>query len=182
MSDSVMGLPAYIRGFFTVLAGVFFIVFPEATAGAIGYILGITLVVVGISGTVDYIMSMRSFKQEEGGSLPGAEMLLLYSLMSVIIGAVFIVKPDIVLSLISFIAGALFVADGVVKFQESFRSEVLPGFMRVMLVIVSIAVIASGIALMFNPFSGTRAIIVFTGIILVVSGFETVVIGLKKMS
>ena len=44
------GVPGYIKGFFMILAGIVFIVFPEQVSSVIGIIFAIILMVIGISG------------------------------------------------------------------------------------------------------------------------------------
>ena len=135
------GLPAYIKGFFTVLAGIVFIVFPDAVSNVIGILFAIILIVMGITGAVDYIISIKDFKAAGYGKSVGAEIVLVYSVIVMILGIIFLIRPDFVLNILG--------------------------------------IFAAGIACIIDPFSGTRGIIIFSGITFIASGIETVILSLK---
>lgn len=173
------GVPTYIKGFFTMLAGIVFIVFPEAVSNVIGVLFGIILMVIGISGAVDYVVSINNFKQEGYGKSVGAEIVLVYSIIVSIIGIVFLLKPDLVLQILAVVLGIFFLIDGVVKIREA---TLVPRFKDLfwwVLLILSIGIFAAGIACIVDPFSGTRGIIVFSGLAFIASGVESVILSLK---
>ncbi|MBP5774908.1 MAG: DUF308 domain-containing protein, partial [Clostridiales bacterium] len=114
MSKQVARIPQYISGFMTALAGIFFIIFPETVSGVLGMLWGIVMVVAGIAGAVDYILSIKQFKEEEGyEKAAGAEIVLVYSVIIAILGIVFIFRPNLVMQLLSVVIGLYFIIDGV---------------------------------------------------------------------
>ena len=96
------------------------------------------------------------------------------------IGAFFILKPDIVLQLLSTIVGLFFLVDGIVKLRQEIFLFVKKDIYSWALLIMAIALIVAGIVLLANAFNGTRNIIVFSGCAFVVSGLETCFIGLIR--
>ena len=172
-------LPSYIGGIFAVITGMFFIMFPELSSGVIGILFGVVLFVAGICEVIGYIISIKQFREENYGKAAGAEIVLVYSVIIMAIGLIFIIKPDIVLQLLSTIVGIFFLIDGIVKlrhemfmFKKNIYSFVLLG--------LAIALIIAGIALLINPFNGTRSIIVFSGISFIISGLEQCFLSIFK--
>lgn len=173
-------LPSYIGGIFAVITGLFFIIFPELTSGVIGILFGVVLFVAGISEVIGYIISIKQFREENYGKAAGAEIVLVYSVIIMALGLVFILKPDIVLQLLSTIVGIFFMIDGIVKLRHEmflFKKKNIYSFV---LLGLAAALIIAGIALVINPFDGTRNIIVFSGISFIVSGLEQIFLCIFK--
>lgn len=165
-------LPSFIGGFFAIITGIFLILFPEISSGVIGILFGIVLFVAGISEIIGYIISIKQFREENYGKAVGAEIVLVYSIIIMAIGLVFILKPDVVLQLLSTIVGIFFLIDGIVKLRQEMFLFRKKDVNSILLLLIAIALIAAGIALLINPFKGTRNIIVFSGMAFIVSGLE----------
>ena len=174
MNKHIARVPQYISGFVTALAGVFFIIFPETVSGVLGLLWGIVLVVAGIAGAVDYVMSIKQFKEEEYGNAAGAEIVLVYSIIITILGIVFIFKPNLVMQLLSFVIGVFFLVDGIVKFRHGTLVPNPKDLLWFVMILLSLSLIVAGLALLINPFSGTITVIRFAGIAFVISGIESI--------
>lgn len=181
-SKRIKRLPSYIGGLFAVMAGAFFIVAPEISSGFIGIMLGIILFVAGITEVIGYIISIKQFREENYGKAAGAEIILVYSIGIMAIGIYFLIKPDTVLLLLSVFVGIFFLINGIVKARQVFLLFSMKDLNWWMLLLLAVALIAAGIALLINPFEGTRSIIVFTGLGFVISGIHTCCTGLYKKS
>ena len=173
------GVPTYIKGFFTMLAGIVFIVFPEAVSNVIGIIFAIILMVIGISGAVDYIISIKDFKEAGYGKSVGAEIVLVYSIIIMILGLIFLIKPEFVLQILALTVGVFFIIDGVVKIREATLVPRFKNFYWWVLLILSLGIFAAGIACLIDPFNGTRGIIVFSGLTFIASGVESIILSFK---
>lgn len=175
MSKQVARIPQYISGFMTALAGIFFIIFPETVSGVLGMLWGIVMVVAGIAGAVDYILSIKQFKEEEGyEKAAGAEIVLVYSVIIAILGIVFIFRPNLVMQLLSFVIGIYFIIDGVVKFRHSTLVRDTKDPLWYVMILLSLTLAVAGIALLINPFNGTVTVIRFAGVAFVISGIESI--------
>ena len=164
-----------------MITGVFLILFPEISSGVIGILFGVVLFVAGLSEVIGYIISIKQFREENYGKAAGAEIVLVYSIIIMALGIFFILKPDIVLQLLATIVGIFFLIDGIVKLRQEiflFRKNIY----SLVLLGLAIALIVAGVALLINPFNGTRNIIVFAGIAFIVSGIETCFLSLVKRS
>ena len=173
-------IPSFIKGLFAILAGIFFIVFPDAVSSSIGLIFGIILFVMGISGAVNYIITIGQLKKENAyGKTAGAEIILVYSIITTIIGFIFVIRPNLVLQIVSLISGLFFIIDGVVKLREMTLVPKFRSFYWWFLIILSAAILVAGLFLMIYPFSGTRIIIIFCGLTFIASGIETMALSFK---
>ena len=179
-SGTTKRLPVYIGGIFAIIAGFFFILFPELVSGVIGLIFGLVLFVAGISEVIGYVISIKQFREENYGKAAGAEIVLVYSIVLMALGVFFILNPDIVLQLLSTIAGLFFLVDGIVKLRQEIFLFMKKDIYSWVLLIMAIALIIGGIILLANAFHGTRNIIVFSGLAFIVSGLESCFIGLIR--
>ena len=173
-------LPVYIGGIFAIIAGFFFILFPELVSGVIGLIFGLVLFVAGISEVIGYVISIKQFREDNYGKAAGAEIVLVYSIVLMALGVFFILNPDIVLQLLSTIVGLFFLVDGIVKLRQEIFLFVKKDIYSWVLLIMAIALIIGGIVLLANAFHGTRNIIVFSGLAFIVSGLESCFIGVIR--
>ena len=174
MNKSIARIPNYISGFLTALAGVFFVLFPETVSDVLGVLWGIVLVVAGIAGAVDYALSIKQFREENYGNAAGAEIVLVYSIIITVLGIVFMIRPNLVMQLLSFVIGVYFLVDGIVKFRHGTLVPETKDFIWYVMLMLSLALIVAGIALLINPFSGTMTVIRFAGIAFVISAIESI--------
>ena len=175
-------LPEYVGGLFAIFAGFFFILFPEIASGVIGILFGIVLFVAGISEVIGYVISIKQFREENYGKAAGAEIVLVYSIILMALGVIFILKPDFVLQLLSTIAGIIFLIDGIVKLRQEIFLFYRKDIYSWVLLILSIVLIGAGIVLLANSFKGTRNIIIFSGIAFIISGGESCCLSLLRRS
>ena len=179
-STNTKRLPTYIGGIFAIIAGFFFITLPEISSGVIGILFGIVLFIAGITEVIGYIVTIKQFREENYGKAAGAEIVLVYSIILMVLGAFFILNPAIVLQLLSTIVGLFFLIDGIVKLRQEIFLFVKKDIYSWVLLIMAVLLIVAGIVLLANAFNGTRHIIVFSGCAFVVSGLETCFLGLVK--
>lgn len=173
-------LPSFIGGLFSVITGLFFVLFPELSSNVIGLLFGVVLFVAGLSEVIGYIISIKQFRAENYGKAAGAEIVLVYSIIIMAIGIIFILKANIVLQLLSTIVGIFFLIDGIVKLRQEIFLFTRKDMYSYLLLGLAIALILAGIALLINPFNGTRNIVVFSGIAFIVSGLETCFLGQNR--
>lgn len=179
-SKSTKKLPSYIGGVFAVITGLFFIMFPELSSGVIGILFGVVLFVAGLSEVIGYIISIKQFREENYGKAAGAEIVLVYSIIIMVIGVVFVIKRELVLQLLATIIGLFFTVDGIVKLRQEIFLFTKKDRYSFVLLGLAIALIIAGIALFINPFKGTRNIIVFSGACFIVSGLESIFLCMMK--
>ena len=109
-----------------------------------------------------------------GDYAAGAEIVLVYSIIITVLGIVFMIRPNLVMQLLSFVIGVYFLVDGIVKFRHGTLVPDTKDFIWYVMLMLSLALIVAGIALLINPFSGTMTVIRFAGIAFVISGIESI--------
>ena len=173
-NKTVSRVPRFISGFMTALAGIFFFLFPETVSGVMGILWGIVLVVAGIAGAVDYVLCIKQFKEENYGNAAGAEIVLVYSMIIIVLGIIFMIRPNLVMQLLSFVIGVYFIIDGIVKFRNCTLVPKIKDILWCVMLMLSLALVVAGIALLVNPFGGTITVIRFSGIAFMISGIESI--------
>lgn len=179
-SKTTRRIPSYIGGFFAVIAGLFFVIYPEIASGVIGILFGVVLFVAGISEVIGYILSIKQFRKENYGKAAGAEVVLVYSIVIMALGVFFMVRPETVLMLLSTVVGIFFLIDGIVKMRREIFTFKLKNPNCWVLLILAAFLIVAGILLLINPFDGTRNVIVFSGLAFIVSGVENCCLSLMR--
>ena len=76
--------------------------------------------------------------------------------------------------LLSFVIGVFFLVDGVVKLRHNMLVPNPKDFLWYVMLMLSVALIVAGIALIVFPFSGTVTVIRFSGIAFIISGIESI--------
>jgi len=179
-SKTTRRIPSYIGGFFAIIAGLFFVIYPEIASGVIGILFGVVLFVAGISEVIGYILSIKQFRKENYGKAAGAEIVLVYSIVIMALGVFFMVRPETVLMLLSTVVGLFFLIDGIVKLRREIFTFKLKNPNCWVLIILAVLLIVAGILLLINPFNGTRNVIVFSGLAFIVSGVENCCLSLMR--
>jgi uncharacterized membrane protein HdeD (DUF308 family) len=84
------------------------------------------------------------------------------------------IRPNLVMQLLSFVIGVFFLIDGIVKFRNCTLVPNIKDILWCVMTMLSLALIVAGIALLINPFSGTITVIRFSGIAFIISGIESI--------
>lgn len=179
-SDKVKRLPAFIGGIFAVITGLCFVFFPETITEFIAVLFGVVLVVAGLSEIIGYVITIQGFREENYGKAAGAEIVLVYSIIIMVIGAILILKHDYFIQLLPTILGLFFIIDGIVKVRKElfiFRKKDIHSWVMLLL---AIFIIVAGLLLIIDPFKGTKNVIVFSGCAFIVSGIESCFLGVIR--
>lgn len=179
--DTPRRLPGYVGGLFSVFIGLFFIVMPEFASGFIGILLGVSLLVAGVSEVIGYFVSIKQFREEHSGKSQGAEIVLFYSFVLACAGLFFIIRPEIVLKLLSTILGVISLSDGVIKLRHTLVLFSKRRVFSLILFVMALVLIIFGILLLAHALNGTTHIVIFSGISFLVSGIETCFVSVIKM-
>ena len=83
-------------------------------------------------------------------------------------------RPNLVMQLLSFVIGVFFLIDGIVKLSHCTLIPDTKDLLWCIMIVLSLALIVAGIALLVNPFRGTMTVIRFSGVAFVISGIESI--------
>ncbi|MBQ6016853.1 MAG: DUF308 domain-containing protein [Clostridiales bacterium] len=177
---AIKRIPSYIGGLFVIIAGAIFILYPEVSSSSIGLMFGAIMIVSGITEVIGYVISIRDLKKEAYGKAAGAEISFVYSLVLIAVGIYIVIEPSYVLPLLTTFTGLYFLIDGIVKLRRELFVFDKKDSGSIVIAMMSGLLIVGGILLLCNVFYGTRNVIVFTGLSLIVSGLDTLCMEIMK--
>ncbi|MBC8571241.1 HdeD family acid-resistance protein [Zongyangia hominis] len=169
-----------IKGTFLLIAilnivlGLCLIIWPQISAVTLCYLFGALTAAAGLFQVICY------FSRDSYG-IPLASDLAL-GLMSLIVGAILILHPGDVITLLPIVIGILVVLNSVFLLEAAIdvKRAGIESWWAILLMAVIGAVL--GVLLLFHPFAGASALMILIGAALVVSGVENIcaVIYLKR--
>ena len=151
------------------LLGLIMVIWPEASRLVICYGVGALLLLYGLV-RIFAQWNATGFLSLGSGSLAG----LLYLLL----GLLLLLKTDVMLALFGTVLGLLIIADSIIKLQISYqlRGSHIGSFRRNG--ICALVMLVLGIVMLFNPFSGIKAMTIFIGVIFMLDGIVDFIIAL----
>lgn len=176
----VKSLPSYIGGLFVIVSGIIFILYPEVSSGSIGIMMGAIFFVSGLTEVISYVISINDLKKGSYGAAAGAEVAFVCALISMAVGIYLVIEPSYVLPLLIVVTGLYFLIDGIVKFRRELFVFDKKDSGCVVILLMSGLLVLGGVLLLCNVFYGTRNVIVFTGLSLIVSGLDTLCLQIMK--
>lgn len=145
-----------------VVLGAVLLVWPTASLKMICYVLGFSMVVIGLTFGIIYFT-----KENPQGFL---QMDLVIGIVCLAFGVFILLNPAFLSHVLPFAMGIILLLGAVVKIQSSISMKRLR-FRRWYLVLVgALLLIALGIVLLCNPFAQERYMILYIGICLVLDG------------
>ena len=177
---AIKRIPSYVGGLFVIIAGIIFILYPEVSSGSIGLMMGAIMFVSGVTEVIGYVISIGDLKKEGYGRAAGAEIAFVYSIVLMAVGIYIVIEPAYVLPLLTTVTGLYFLIDGIVKLRRELFVFDKKDSGCIVIVLMSGLLIVGGILLLCNVFYGTRNVIVFTGLSLIVSGLDTLCMEIMK--
>lgn len=131
-----------------MLLGLFLILKPEDAIHLLSYALGMILLIWGLVSIVKFFSNKESQNYLEFSFIVGVFVF--------IFGVIILIKPNTIANIIPLLLGIWMLINGVTKLSYSLsinRNNPAPGS-----IIVSGLIIICGILLIFNPFSGAKAL------------------------
>ncbi len=139
-----------------IVVGIVFIVTPVSSGAVLCYVAGVMLLALGIYFFVKFFMARLA--------MPG---FLVYGIMLMLLGIFCLVRPDMVLGVITVVFGIYLVLDGMFKVRDGIqcvRDHIKGGWM---LFILAALTIVLGVIVMFGSFD---SIMIMAGVSLIIDG------------
>ncbi len=153
-----------------VAVGVVFVIWPEMSVSAIGYIIGAITLVFGIIRIIGYFtddLYSIAFQFD-----------LALGIFAVIVGIAFLTHPHWLFSAMPLSLGIFFLINGLFSVQSAIDAKRF-GIRRWRIMLACAVVGAAfGILLIFNPFKSAVVMMRLTGIAFAVSGIEKLIVAL----
>ncbi|MCD8104854.1 MAG: DUF308 domain-containing protein [Lachnospiraceae bacterium] len=153
-----------VNALLTVLVGILFVLNPAGTGGTIALIAGIAILISGIGDIIRYI-SDRDYGFLVSGSLFGG-------VIKCILGLFAITHTGTIITLLSYILSVFVIIGGVNCLENSMQLKhaLVSGW--VVNMVLSAAILAAGIFMLFFPFDAASTAIIIVGIILIADGLN----------
>ncbi len=143
-----------------VILGLFLFIKPDITIEIISYIMGISLIVLGVISIIKY------FKSDIGISTFSFD--LVYGVLVIIAGIYFVVKPGLLEVLFPTILGIWIIINSVTKFQYALILNKLKKNDFKYILLISILSFAWGIILLVNPLDSILKVTQIIGVFIII--------------
>lgn len=145
------------------LLGLLMIIFPETINNIINYIIGGLIIIFGLDYIIRYINNNKVTTYSKYG--------LTIGIIPVICGIFLICNPEILVSIIPFIAGMIIIMDAIEKIKHAIDLKKLSLEEWYVDLIVAILFMVFGIIIILNPFKTAKLLIRILGIFFLVDCF-----------
>lgn len=160
----------------SIFSGILLLVFPQTTSEMACYLLGSIIFVQGLLSLINTLKTMKS-------SL-GGKFLLVWSFILMGIGIFFIMRTDVIISIIPLIFGLFIFASGVSDVTKARQLKAL-GYQNWLITLIMAAVkCILGMVMIFNPFRAAVTMLIFIGLCLIYAGISSlwIIYSLTKCS
>ncbi len=147
-----------------VIMGAILLVFPEATARTLCYIVGITGIVIGVFSVLVYLFRDAEKNYYRNDFVTGMTIILL--------GAFVLYKADLIITLIPSILGILVVFSGIRKLQHTIDIRRMGQGNGLIFFILAIVNIIFGAILLMAPIEAVKILFMMIGAGLLFSGIS----------
>lgn len=159
---------AFLTGLLYVVLGIVTLIIPETMVKALGYLIGIVLIVGGAVSMISYLLrdAYQNYYHND----------FLHGLIGIAVGIIVLNKVEFIISLIPFLLGLLILVSGCSKLQDVIDMKRMEyGNWAAMLVLAAVNV-GLGALLVCNPFQSAILLFRLLGLGLVFSGIGDCVI------
>lgn len=145
-----------------IVIGLILIIAPDTTARTICYIAGGALAVTGAFSLIGY------FSRPDMSGMYGSGLVT--GVIEVLVGIFFVVRSDVIISIIPFIMGVCVTISGIGKLQNALNLKRMHYDSSTMLLALAVINVILGFVLMWNPFTAAKVLFIVIGAGLVYSG------------
>lgn len=153
-----------VASIFCIALGLVLLFWPGVSSTAICYAFGCILLVYGLITVISFFVR----ESREGGF----RFDLLLGIVLTAAGAVFLMHPQFILSILPVFFGLYIVFDSLINLRRALELREL-GFDKWLLaLILSLAAAALGLLILFNPFSAATTVVAVIGAVLIYQGIS----------
>lgn len=150
-----------------VVLGAVLLAWPTSSLKMICYVLGFAMVVIGLTFGIIYFT-----KENLAGFL---QMDLVIGIVSLAFGVFILLNPAFLSHVLPFAMGIILLLGAVVKIQSAINMKRLRFGKWYLTLLCAILLIGLGIALLFNPFTQERYMILYIGACLILDGMTNLI-------
>lgn len=161
---------ALLKGLLYIVLGVAALVVSEQMVIALGYILGVVLIVAGAVSMILYLLrdARQNYYHND----------FLYGLLFIIVGGILLYNVKLVINVMPTLLGLMVVISGISKLQDVIDMKRLNCGNWIGMLILAILNLILGIVLIMNPFEAAVVMFKVLGVGLVISGLSDVAVSI----
>ena len=157
----------WLEGILLLLAGLFMLLWPQASLKILCVVLGIILIVIGVIN----LLSLFSQKYAEK-----KESTLALSIGAIVLGILIIVLSRFFVSVFLIIAGLILLFGCIMLFRRAYQLRDIKGKDFAISLILGIIILILGIVMIINPVGTASFVIQLIGVALILFGLGTMFI------
>lgn len=150
-----------------IITGALFVIFPGTAAVTIVRIIAVAALVVGIIKIVEFFSSQKYEKPFSNSLASGVVISALAVFM--------LIQPQVIVSIIYVVIGIFLIIDGVITVQSAIDLWHFQEERNFIILILGIVTLIFGVVILFNPFSTAEALVLTSGIFLLIAGISDIV-------
>ncbi len=154
------------RGIACLIIGALFLFMPEASISMLCIILGVCLL---LNGLIALIKAMKSNNEKK--------IILVYGLICLLAGIIFLTNPAFLLGIIVIIFSLLVLITGVNQVFASIKAKHTPVTARILAAVTGMLSVVLGMALLIRPDISIKVMIMLIGIYFVAFGVLAIATG-----
>ena len=153
-----------------VILGLALVIWPRMSLSVLCYLIGAMLVIGGIVKLTGYFskdLYRLAFQFD-----------FAFGILSMLLGLVFIIPPEHIISILPIIMGFFVLVDGVLKIQTALDAKIFGLTTWWMIILLAAATCICVLLLIFKPFESAVSIMVLLGITLLIDGIQNLWVGI----
>ena len=153
-----------------LILGICMVAKPGQSAELICIVIGIALLVISA------LLIIRFLAAEE--KTLALQIMLAVSIVVAIFGIIMLFRPQWILALLNILLGVGILVDGIFKVIKAIETKKFGLDKWWVVLLLALLTCAMGLLLLFDPFGGTKLLMTFVGIFLIIEGVQNFWVGL----
>ena len=147
-----------------LVLGLVLLIWPKMSLSVLCYLIGAMLIIGGVVKLVGYFskdLYRLAFQFD-----------LAFGILSILLGVVFIIHPEHIISILPIVMGIFILVEGVLRIQTAMDAKTFGLSTWWMMILLAIATSACGLLLIFKPFESAIAMMMLLGVTLLIDGVQ----------
>ena len=147
-----------------LVLGLVLLIWPKMSLSVLCYLIGGMLIIGGVVKLVGYFskdLYRLAFQFD-----------LAFGILSILLGVVFIIHPEHIISILPIVRGIFILVEGVLRIQTAMDAKTFGLSTWWMMILLAIATSVCGLLLIFKPFESAIAMMMLLGVTLLIDGVQ----------
>jgi uncharacterized membrane protein HdeD (DUF308 family) len=145
-----------------LLIGIFFVLWPGTAVDVIVRVIAMGALIVGAIRIVEFFSS-RKYDRPFSNSLAGGVVLA-------VLGIFMLARPQVIVSILYVLLGGALILNGILAVQSAMDLWHFQPQRKLVLLALGLLTLILGVIVLLNPFSTARALVLVSGVFLIIGG------------